>query len=224
MTYRHLKQQVLSLLQAEDFQASLYALGQLPPRKAVNPLFGLFHHRRALVRWRAVTAMGEVVVRLAGLDLEAARIIMRRLMWNLNDESGGIGWGSPEAMGEIMARHRRLAEEYASILVSYLNPRGNFLEHEGLQQGLLWALGRLAGAHPDLAARARPYLHPFLMSREPALRGLAVWSGGQLPDPGDRFRQGVRHCRGDHTRITLYQDGRLEIVSIAHLAEGVLSA
>ncbi len=224
MTYRHLKQQILSLVQAEDFQSSLQALGQLPPRKAVNPLFGLFHHRLALVRWRAVTAMGEVVAGLAAQDLEAARIIMRRLMWNLNDESGGIGWGSPEAMGEIMARHRRLAEEYASILISYLNPRGNFLEHEGLQKGLLWALGRLAGAHPDLAAQARPYLPPFLFSREPALRGLAIWSGGQLPDPGDRFRQGVQRCRRDHTQVAIYQDGCLETVSIDHLAETVLTA
>jgi len=40
---------------------------------------------------------------------------MRRLMWNLNDESGGIGWGNPEAMGEILACHEALANEYAPI-------------------------------------------------------------------------------------------------------------
>ena len=31
-------------------------------------------------------------------------------MWTLNDESGGIGWGSPEVMGEILAAHKGLAE------------------------------------------------------------------------------------------------------------------
>jgi len=36
-------------------------------------------------------------------------------MWSLNDESGGIGWGAPEAMGAIMARHTGLADEYANI-------------------------------------------------------------------------------------------------------------
>lgn len=25
--------------------------------------------------------------------MDSARIVMRRLMWSLNDESGGIGWG-----------------------------------------------------------------------------------------------------------------------------------
>ncbi|MEA3417440.1 MAG: hypothetical protein U9R02_15080 [Thermodesulfobacteriota bacterium] len=53
--------------------------------------------------------MGVVVSNLADHDMESARVIMRRLIWNLNDESGGIGWGSPEAMGEIMARNNRLA-------------------------------------------------------------------------------------------------------------------
>jgi hypothetical protein len=46
--------------------------------------------------------MGEVMAHLADKDMESARVIMRRLMWSLNDESGGIGWGAPEAMGEIV--------------------------------------------------------------------------------------------------------------------------
>ena len=61
--------------------------------------------------------MGEVVSKIAENDLEFARIIMRRPMLNLNDESGGIGWGAPEAMGEIMARSEKLAEEYHKILI-----------------------------------------------------------------------------------------------------------
>ena len=61
--------------------------------------------------------MGALVFSLAEQDMESARVVMRRLMWNLNDESGGIGWGSPEAMGEIMARHSGLAEEYSKISV-----------------------------------------------------------------------------------------------------------
>ena len=81
-----------------------------------------------MIRWRAVSAMGHVVSRQAENDMPAARIIMRRLMWNLNDESGGIGWGSPEAMGDIMARSAPLTREYHRILISYVDPSGNFLE------------------------------------------------------------------------------------------------
>jgi hypothetical protein len=81
---------------------------------------------------------------------------MRRMIWNLNDESGGIGWGSPETMGESMACHNRLAGEYHRILVSYIRPDGNFLEHPELQKGLLWGLARLAAVQPELARKRRP--------------------------------------------------------------------
>ena len=103
MSFRKLKRKVLELLRDDDFEKSIDRICQLPPRQAVNPLFSFFYNADELIRWRAITAMGAVVSRLADQDMESARIIMRRLMWNLNDESGGIGWGSHEAMGEIMA-------------------------------------------------------------------------------------------------------------------------
>ncbi|MFZ1983368.1 MAG: DVU0298 family protein, partial [Desulfatitalea sp.] len=111
MAMRRLKEQVLALLRADDLQVSLSALAAWPPRQVVNPLIGLLYHGDPRVRWHAVAAMGVVVGRLADEELEVARVVMRRLMWSLNDESGGIGWGAPEAMGEIMACHQRLACE-----------------------------------------------------------------------------------------------------------------
>jgi hypothetical protein len=93
--------------------------------------------------------MGRVVAAMATEKPEQARIVMRRLMWSLNDESGGIGWGAPEAMGEIMARNKTLAREYRNILVSYTNPQGNYLEYEPLRQGADWAMDRVRGVYPD---------------------------------------------------------------------------
>jgi len=46
-----------------------------------------------------------VISNLTEKEMESARVIMRRLMWSLNDESGDIGWGAPEAMAEIIACH-----------------------------------------------------------------------------------------------------------------------
>jgi hypothetical protein len=111
MAGRKLKKKILEFLGSDDFENSLQKICQLPARQAVNPLFSFFYNTNEWIRWRAVTAMGALVFSLAEQDMESARVVMRRLMWNLNDESGGIGWGSPEAMGEIMARHSRLAEE-----------------------------------------------------------------------------------------------------------------
>ena len=162
-----------------------------------------------------------MVASLAECDLESARIIMRRLMWNLNDESGGIGWGSPEAMGEIMARSPRLAEEYSTILVSYIRPDGNFLEHEILQRGVLWGLGRLAYARPELVSYAAAFLPSFLVSQDPALRGLALWAAGAMPlEKNIHF---IKPLAEDRNRFKLFLDGEIIERSIGKMVAEVLS-
>jgi hypothetical protein len=149
----------------------------------INPLFSCLCSTEPQIKWRAVTALGAVVANLAQDDMESARVVMRRLIWNLNDESGGIGWGVPETMGEVMARHEGLAREYVNILVSYIREDGNFLEYEPLQQGVLWGLGRLAQTSPELLQDAGAHLHPFLSSEDATLRGLAAWILGLLGGP-----------------------------------------
>jgi len=118
--------------------------------KVVNTLLSLLVTTDKALKNSVVLAFGEVVSKLAERDLESARIIMRRLMLSLNDESGGIGWNSPEAMGEIMARNERLADEYHKILISYAEGGGNELEFDGLQKSVKAGIKRLAEARPDL--------------------------------------------------------------------------
>jgi hypothetical protein len=132
------------------------------------------------VKWAAVTTMGMHVSELAEKDLEAARNWMRRFMWQLNEESGGLGWGIPEVMGEVMARHEGLAREFAPILVSFIREDGNFLEYEPLQRGVVWGIGRLAQVRPQIleSLNVSPYLIPFLRSPDATVRGLSVWVAG----------------------------------------------
>lgn len=117
---------------------------EIPPSKSINPLFSFIQNTDEEIKWRAVRAMGKVVALMASENLESARVVMRRLMWSLNDESGGIGWGAPEAMGEIMAQDKRLRDEYYKILLSYIDEDGNYLEHEPLRKGAIWALERIS--------------------------------------------------------------------------------
>ncbi len=155
---RKIKNQVLDILSREDISGSLSLLDQYPPKKVLGPVFSGLLSPIQLTRWHAVTAMGHIVSRLAEYDLEQGRIVMRRLMWSLNDESGGIGWGAPECMGEIMARHETLALEFHCILFSYLVERedgaDNFLEYEPLRRGAFWGLARFAQEKPEIASRA----------------------------------------------------------------------
>lgn len=207
MSSRKLKKEILELIKDEEWEAGLEEICQLPERKSINPLFSLFHSTDEVLKWRAITAMGAVVSHLAERDLESARVVMRRLMWNLNDESGGIGWGSPEAMGEIMARSRQLADEYAHILMSYADENGNYLEHEPLQRGVLWGLGRLAGERPDLVRRAEPSIIPFLRSQDPTIRGLAAWVLSTLGM--EESSPGLTHLATDESEFQIFLDRRL---------------
>jgi hypothetical protein len=219
-TGRELKRIVANLLIAETFPASLDAISQLPARQIVNPLFAFFCNADVLRRWRAVTAMGRVVSSLAEKDMESARVVMRRLMWNLNEESGGIGWGCPEAMGETMARSAPLAREYRCILISYLNPQGNFIDHPALQEGVLWGIGRLAHANPPAAVEAAPFLAGFLSAETPALRGLAAWAAGPLGYSA--FIPELEKLAGDEACFELYEPEQLIRSSVAVIARQAL--
>lgn len=222
MGNRELKSYIRQLLMQENFAAGIDVIRQLPGRQAVNPLFSFFHAREELVRWRAVTAMGIVVCRLADQDMESARVVMRRLMWNLNDESGGIGWGSPEAIGEITAGHCRLADEFSSILVSYIDPNGNYLEHELLQRGVLWGIGRLAHARPLHAGPAAPFLSAFFDSPDPSLRGTAIWAIGPILE--DAAQPLLKARLKDSASLAVYRETHMTTATVAELAAEALSA
>ncbi|MBW2438533.1 MAG: hypothetical protein PVH74_00270 [Desulfobacterales bacterium] len=217
---RQLKVKIKKLLLQEDFEGGLADVAVIPARQAVNPLFSFLCSGNEILKWRSVTAMGEVADRLAATEIESARVIMRRLMWHLNDESGGIGWGCPEAMGEIMARNEKLAEEFWCILISYAQPEGNFLEHQILQRGLLWGIGRLAHARPQLLKGTLACLHPFLQERDPYLRGLAAWASGALRNQYTKTL--LKKMTDDTANVNIYLDRQLMSCSVAELATTAL--
>jgi hypothetical protein len=173
---RLLRRRVRELLGSGDPEQVIRELGKIPPRKAINPLISVFYDSDPELRSKAINVFGRVVADLANEDMEAARVVMRRLMWMLNDESGGIGWGAPEAMAEAMACHQGLAEEYVRILLSYIREDGNFLEYEPLRRGALWGIGRLAQVYPEMLIEldAAKYILPYLGSDDPLSRSLSA--------------------------------------------------
>ncbi|MFH1155381.1 MAG: hypothetical protein V1793_16350 [Pseudomonadota bacterium] len=147
---RTIKRRVHELLTQPDEGAALEAILSMDGKAVVGPLISFLQSTDLALQRRAVRAMGKVVSAMADTHVESARIVMRRLMWSLNDESGGIGWGAPEAMGEIMAMNETLAGEYANILLSYVDEKGNYLEYEPLRRGAVQGIRRLAKARPHL--------------------------------------------------------------------------
>jgi hypothetical protein len=217
---RKLKKRVAEYLQANDFAEGLCEISRFPARQVVNPLFSFLCSIDELVKWRAVTAMGKVISTLAGSDLESARVIMRRFIWQLNDESGGIGWGCPESMAEAMVQNIYLSKEYGCLLISYIQPDGNYLEHPILQRGVLWGVGRLANSRPQVARQAAGYLLAYMESADPTLRGLAAWAAGPIAGR-DMFIE-LEKLTHDQGQLTVYRDGQIAQHSVGQLAQAAL--
>ena len=229
MSSRAIKKQVLDLLAGGDLAASRKALAGLPAGDVVHALFSAICRENPVVRWHAVTCMGDAVARIAEDDLEAARIVLRRFLWSLNDESGGIGWGAPEAMAECMCRDERLAGEYAHMLVSYMREDGeelcqdgNFIEHPLLQRGVVWGVGRLAGCRRELLQQlgAGRDLGGYLEAEDPELRGLAALAAGRLREA--TLRPLLQGLRADSAPLSWYDEGALHQTTVGALVREAL--
>ncbi len=215
---RALRRKIDALLRSGELSEHLDEIRQMPKRRAISALLALLCTTDPEVKQRAVTAMGFLVADLADSDREAAREVVRRLMWILNEESGSSGWGAPEALAEILARHGELAREYTAILVSYMRSDGNFLEHPPLQRELLQGIGRLAGVRPRflLEQDADRYLAPYLESGDAGVRGLAAWCAGRLR--AGALRDALERLLEDEAELFLVQPGGRSPFSVKDLA------
>ena len=81
-----------------------------------------------LVRWRAVEAIGRAAGVRARSALEPVRELLRRTIWLMNDESGGLLWHGPQVLAAVLANVPALREEFGAIL-------GSFLEEEPFRAG-----------------------------------------------------------------------------------------
>ena len=173
--FRTLKSSIRSRLESADWPAFAQELEALPARELVGPLFACLP-LGGEATGRAAAALGRAVSRMADEHMEEARNVIRRLMWHMNEESGNIGWGIPEACAEVLAQHRRLWDEFHPILFSYITNTGkedNFCDHAVLRRSCFRAVERLALARPDLAPKARGPLQAGLRDEDPICRELA---------------------------------------------------
>lgn len=229
MSRRELKNDVLAILNKSDLEEIYEDLASYQNQRLLNPLFSALCHPEELVRWRAICCFGRVVPAIEDNNPENARIVMRRFLWSLNDESGGIGWGCPEAMAEIMCQSSLLRKEYLHMLVSYMREDGeedfqdgNYLELPMLQRGLLWGIGRLCQTNPFEMTQQQivPDLTEYLDSSDQDVSGLAIWCLGLLGSHGADQR--IRSFLNSRFELRLFLAGKIEKIPVAQLGRKAL--
>lgn len=153
LNYRQLKSKVLEILGLENFQENVISLIETYTSKMIVPLFSASYNPSKDIRWHAVSSFGYLARHLAPHNLSKTHDMVRRCIWMLTEESGGIPWNAPAIMGEIMANNRDIAGGYSSILFSYVDEPDmgpeNFLDTLQLRVSAYWGIFRLSQTFPE---------------------------------------------------------------------------
>ena len=140
-----LRQAVKEHLLRREYDAVLD--GFIKERTLVRAILSLLYDGDLLARWRAVTLIG----RLAVAAPEKVRPLTKRFIWWMNDESGGIGWSSAPALGEIGRLAPALLTDSARVVIHYRQERF-------LLPGVFWAAGRLVETYRPEVEETTPDL------------------------------------------------------------------
>jgi len=165
------------MLEREDHAALLH-LASSQIARVLRFLTGRLCSASEEEKWRAVRMLGLVVVDTQLVSRQRAADLLRRFMWALNDESGAVPYGVPEAIGEILDARPELQGDFLPILCSLVTDE-NLLQTGLIERGVLWALGRVgspvARCSPGAveALRVASETHPDCETRQVAARSLA---------------------------------------------------
>lgn len=230
MNRRELKAHLVAILDRSRFDEFLDMVARYPAHALLGPLFSALCHSLPRVRGNAVRAFGILVPRMAETDMEAARIVMRRFLWSLNEESGGIGWGAPEAMAAILGASPSLRREYLHLLCSYMRgdgpelfQDGNYLELPMLQRGLLAGIGDLCRDHRQemVAQNIAGDLRAYLASSDYQVVGLAIRCLGFLQEAA--AAQDIAGYLDHPGRVDVFVGGEEKTMTVGELAEESLA-
>ncbi len=222
---RKIKKAVMVALADKNWEQEFSRLMEKHSMQAlIAPLFSSLCAPTILVRWHGITCFGKVVSRMVEEDAPKARIVMRRIMWMLNEESGGCAWGVPEAMGEITAVNDLMAKEFGRILLSYSHEAEgkpeNYLEFTTLLRGAIWGVARLAQDRPDIAEPATDDLIGFLKNPDPVIVGTACWGLGALKS--SESAKSLEPLVDNDNVIEIYKNCLLQSVTVGRLAQEAL--
>ncbi len=204
------KQQVLDILQKRDFNELM--MWAKSTRNPIRVLTSFQFDTDPLICMRAVEGLGVISV-LYKDKLDTLRKTVRGFFWNMNDESGNVGWYSAEAIGEVLRNVPELIPEYADMLPS-------FLIEEPFEKGTRIAIARIAEI--DKSKFSVPTCKKLIQSlNDPNadIRGSSITALKALCM--DEAREHVTKLSDDTAEIELYdfKSGKLQSIKISELAE-----
>lgn len=147
------KNLILKYLKNDDIH-SLNILIEQNIQKVFTPLLSLSYSNDKDIINKILDAFSYASELQSKVDKETLRKFIRRLIWMLTEESGGIPWLAPAILGSVISSDKVLAEEYFKILLSYINENEdepeNYLEHTPLRSNVYLGILTVLKKYPHL--------------------------------------------------------------------------
>lgn len=157
---------VADALQREDPTAIL-ALARQRVGPVIRYLNGRLYSADEHEKWRAVRALGMVVGEPDLLSDAKVEDLLQRFLWALNDESGAVPFGVPEAIGEVLAVRPRFRGQVLPVLCGMLTEDDTY-QTGPIERGIYWAVGRIG---------------PEVTRYCPGVRAVVAHAAAHHPDP-----------------------------------------
>jgi hypothetical protein len=164
---RDLKNTVRKFLEANDLQSVVSLVNE--NRRVLSHLIRMAYDKETLVGWRAIKAIGFAARSLMDTDYDFLRETIRKLLWSLSDESGGIGWAAPEILGEIVSADPDRFGDIIPLLVEVFD-----IEEKVFRPGVMYALSRVAETAPEKIAPYGDIVIASLEDENPLLQVYAL--------------------------------------------------
>jgi hypothetical protein len=216
---QEIKSALVTALETNDFEA-IERLA-LRSRNMLSVLVRLAYDKETLVGWRAIAAVGQVASLYVRNNYEFLRETIRKLLWSLTDESGGIGWSAPEILGEIVSADPKKLADIVPLIAQVYS-----IEEDVFRPGVLYALRRIA--ETDTAA-VRPYQMLVVcglseqdpLTRVRALELVKMLRNEFIPENMEAVKLSVHDLRKDRAETWVYRKEVFIPIVVGELADEV---
>jgi hypothetical protein len=127
------------------------------------------------LRWHTIEAIA-VLLRSRWDDGQREKVLdyLRRLVWSISDESGGIGWSAPQTIAETIIAIPQLSDPFANIMID------RSFNEPALLKGGLWGIGRLGRSISQSIKVFQDLILASFDVDDPETLGLAAWAMGEI--------------------------------------------
>jgi hypothetical protein len=212
LRYRELKKRVREALDGAEME-DLASLIEGYPR-ALSALMSLTYDKRSEITWKAIEAIGPIVNRITERSYDSGREIVRRLIWSITEESGGIGWSALEMLGEIVKNCPGRFDDLIPIIREYY-------EEEIFRPGVLYAIRRIGERDPGLLEEIGGLLEEALKDKDPYIRAQALMCLGVLEFPEKKelmMSDLLKKLSDDDSSVWLFRLGEMGKYKIGQIA------